>query len=89
MAMTKPEHGQGLSSQSKITPTRGPSFPHQANVGRSLGETGGTGSQFSAIIVEWPNKSNNRNMGPGGPPSPVSKAMPIITQNQRHTGKIG
>lgn len=56
----------------------------------SLGATEGVGSTYSAVLNEWPNKSNTRNMGPERAPSPsVSSPLPVVMEDSRVTGKVG
>jgi len=51
------------------------------------GESGAVGSTYSAELQERKNLSNNRNMGPTGPKSPVG-SVPSTNQMSRKTGKI-
>jgi hypothetical protein len=45
-----------------------------------------------ATLVERKNNSNPRNQGPDGDTSPLQKSMdavPVVTKDQRKTGKVG
>ena len=66
-------------------------FP-SANMGagRSQGETSGAGSIYAAVLNERPNVSNMRNQGPSRRPSrSASGAMPIVSVQNRKTGRLG
>ncbi len=52
----------------------------------SEGEGGGVGTKYSAVLVERPNKSLNRNAGPERP-SANPGTIPMVTQGSRKTGR--
>jgi hypothetical protein len=53
----------------------------------SEGEGGGVGTVHSAVLVERPNKSLNRNSGPTRP-SANPGVVPTVGQGVRKTGRI-
>lgn len=70
--------------------TRPGMFPHD-NTGpdRSQGEVPGAGSMYSATLVERPNLSNTRNMGPSRAPSRSGGTpLEVVTTEMRRTGRI-
>lgn len=81
--------GVGNTASSYREATIKGKFPSAGGGERSQGETAGTGSMYSAELVERPNMSNNRNQGPERAPSMSAKAaLPVVSMGSRNTGKI-
>lgn len=57
---------------------------------KPLGDSTGMapGSKYSAMLNEWPNKSNPRNQGPDGTPGRQGNADRQIAMTSRKTGKV-
>ena len=64
-------------------------FPYDnEGPGRSTGETPGSGSLYTATLVERPNMANTRNLGPSRAPSRSGGVpMPIVSMNQRKVSR--